>query len=111
MDVWMDEWVNVTGNLVATAEMFPALKDAPKHESASDTAHATPFGVEIRMIQCKRCKQWGHNGTDRECPMRDQNPNDEFRQRLEDPLNLMKARYGLPSTLGVECVCGMVAAV
>ena len=81
-----------TGRRVATAEEFECLKGAPKEATAGADAHVKPFGVEIRMVKCLRCGKWGHSGTDRECPLRDQNPNDAFRMRLEDPLTLMKAR-------------------
>jgi len=41
------------------------------------------YGVDFR---CLRCGAGGHQTGDRECPMRDQNPNDSWRKSTEDPM-------------------------
>ena len=73
----------------------PELAGAPVAQGASATTRANPLGKIIRATQCKRCGGFGHDSGDRECPMRDHNPNDAFRAKLEDPLTLMRAREAL----------------
>lgn len=77
-------------------ERFPMLKDAPVEGSYTQSLRVNfnPVGVRLRNVKCIRCGQWGHQSGDRECSMRDQNPNDATRQVWEDPvteINKLKA--------------------
>jgi len=69
-------------------ERFPILKGVPTVGDYTEqiAIRARPLGIEIRNVRCARCGQWGHVSGDRECPMLDQNPNDEFHKQFEDPL-------------------------
>lgn len=82
------------GRSVLTGDEMPELKHAPKADGV-ELARVQMLGKELKAIQCLRCGGFGHNGTDKECPMHNFNPNDEFRLKLEDPLSLMKAREEL----------------
>mmetsp|Transcript_21295 Transcript_21295/g.52597 ORF Transcript_21295/g.52597 Transcript_21295/m.52597 type:complete len:354 (-) Transcript_21295:1145-2206(-) len=82
------------GRSVMTAAEMPQLANAPKGDGVG-LARIQLLGVEVKAIHCIRCGGFGHHGTDRECPMHDHNPNEEFRLKLEDPLSLMKAREEL----------------
>lgn len=82
------------GRRVLTGDEMPELKHAPKADGV-ELARVQMLGKELKAIQCMRCGGFGHNGTDKECPMHNFNPNDEFRLKLEDPLSLMKAREAL----------------
>eukprot|EP01138_Halocafeteria_seosinensis_P000088 gb/GECG01000090.1/.p1 GENE.gb/GECG01000090.1/~~gb/GECG01000090.1/.p1 ORF type:complete len:572 (+),score=141.51 gb/GECG01000090.1/:1-1716(+) len=70
-------------------ERFPWLKNAPVEAGDTDNKNLAfrPMGMSIRNVRCIRCGQWGHQTGDRECPMRDTNPNDADRLRKEDPLS------------------------
>jgi CBF1 interacting corepressor len=72
-------------------ERFPMLKDAPVEGNYTDNVKVNfkPLGVEIRNIRCLRCGEWGHQSGDRECRLRDFNPHDAARQRMEDPMTYM----------------------
>ena len=72
-------------------ERFPFLKNAPTQGTFTENVPIKhkPFGIEIRNVKCARCGQFGHSSGDRECPLRDFNPNDAQRQMLEDPLTLI----------------------
>eukprot|EP00854_Cymbomonas_tetramitiformis_P019343 gene19343-23129_t len=83
------------GRAVPTEKEFAFLKGAPKEESAGADARVKPFAKEVKMIWCSRCECYGHSSRDRECPKAAENPNDVFRQRIEDPLTLLKARAEL----------------
>ncbi|KAJ4456231.1 putative corepressor interacting with rbpj 1 [Paratrimastix pyriformis] len=52
-------------------EKFPILKGAPKAGDyvADVEVRHRPFGLDLRNVQCVKCKQWGHQVGDRECPM------------------------------------------
>ncbi|KAH7474902.1 putative zinc finger CCHC domain-containing protein [Phytophthora ramorum] len=69
-------------------ERFPMLKDAPVQGKYTESIRVNfkPVGVQLRNVRCIRCGQWGHQSGDRECKLRDQNPNDATRQRWEDPV-------------------------
>ncbi|KAL6065301.1 putative CBF1 interacting corepressor CIR [Balamuthia mandrillaris] len=69
-------------------DKFDFLKNAPTTGSYTKDikVHHRPLGKEVRNVKCARCGQWGHQSGDRECPMFHVNPNDSFRQRVEDPL-------------------------
>ncbi|KAG9416030.1 putative electron transfer flavoprotein subunit [Aphanomyces cochlioides] len=70
-------------------ERFPMLKNAPVEGEYTSNIRVNfnPVGMRIRNVRCARCQQWGHASLDRECPMRDHNPNDAFRQLIEDPMS------------------------
>jgi len=76
------------------AEKFPFLKNAPVQGMYTENLKIThkPFGIELRNVKCARCGNWGHTSGDRECPMKDFNPNDSHRQKLEDPLTHIQTR-------------------
>ncbi|ETI39906.1 hypothetical protein, variant [Phytophthora nicotianae] len=69
-------------------ERFPILKDAPVEGKYTETikVNFNPLGLRLRNVRCIRCGEWGHQSGDRECKLRDQNPNDATRQRWEDPV-------------------------
>jgi retinitis pigmentosa 9 protein len=47
-----------------------------------------PLGVEVKVMQCFRCKAYGHRTGDRECPLANQGNFllDTERQAREDPM-------------------------
>ncbi|EEY65152.1 uncharacterized protein PITG_16347 [Phytophthora infestans T30-4] len=69
-------------------ERFPILKDAPVEGKYTETikVNFNPLGLRLRNVRCIRCGEWGHQSGDRECKLRDQNPNDATRQKWEDPV-------------------------
>ncbi|KAG7391530.1 putative electron transfer flavoprotein subunit [Phytophthora pseudosyringae] len=69
-------------------QRFPVLKDAPVEGKYTETIRVNfkPMGLRLRNVRCIRCGEWGHQSGDRECKLRDQNPNDATRQRWEDPV-------------------------
>ena len=72
-------------------ERFEFLKGAPtangRHTSADAIVAIKPFGRELRNTKCGRCKQWGHQIGDRECPMTGQMSEAGARQRdRDDPM-------------------------
>ena len=46
-----------------------------------------PFNKVIHNAQCARCGEWGHKSVDRECSLKDFNPNDFSRLKREDPMD------------------------
>ena len=68
---------------------FDFLKNAPvEGKYVENIEHRfRPLGHEVRNVRCLRCGNWGHQTGDRECPMKDFNPLDSTRQRMEDPLS------------------------
>ncbi|KAJ1450109.1 hypothetical protein M885DRAFT_621935 [Pelagophyceae sp. CCMP2097] len=65
---------------------FPELAGAPLEGAyaADILLNVQPFGKVVRNVQCLRCGEWGHQASDRDCPMRDFNPHEEARKaRLE----------------------------
>ena len=70
------------------AERFAILKNAPRAGDFTNDLQVThkPFGVALKNAKCTRCQQWGHSLGDRECPMRDVNPQDAARKAQMDPL-------------------------
>ena len=97
------------GKNVMTEEEMPELRGAPKMDGVG-LARVQPFGKQVKAVQCLRCGGFGHQSGDKECPMRDQNPADEFRVKLEDPLTLMRARDELMNSrkfaLRTPMTCG-----
>ena len=72
---------------------FPFLKNAPMEVFASNVQVAFhPLGKEIKNIQCIKCKQWGHEVGNKECPLFNVlRPIDEQRLLREDPMTAMQA--------------------
>ncbi|XP_078544370.1 retinitis pigmentosa 9 protein [Lissotriton helveticus] len=71
------------------------IPDAPGNEHARDfLAHAPtkglwmPLGREVKVMQCWRCKQYGHRTGDRECPFftKGNQKIEQFRVAHEDPM-------------------------
>ncbi|XP_053323612.1 retinitis pigmentosa 9 protein [Spea bombifrons] len=86
--------------LIKEEEMKPedCIPDLPGNENARDfLAHAPtrglwmPLGKEVKVMQCWRCKQYGHRTGDRECPffIKGNQKIEQFRVAHEDPM------YGL----------------
>lgn len=73
-------------------ERFPMLKDAPVEGKYTETisVNFNPMGLRLRNVRCIRCGEWGHQSGDRECKLRDRNPNDATRQMWEDPVTEIK---------------------
>ena len=72
-------------------ERFPFLKNAPVEGdyASSVKVNFKPVGRQLRNVRCLRCGEWGHVSGDRECPLKDSNPNDAARQLREDPMTHM----------------------
>eukprot|EP01036_Dinobryon_divergens_P034379 gene34379-44413_t len=70
------------------AARHPALKNAPIEGSYAKGMQVNhkPFNEVVRNVQCARCGEWGHRSGDRECALKDYNPNDYERQKREDPM-------------------------
>ncbi|XP_030060306.1 retinitis pigmentosa 9 protein isoform X2 [Microcaecilia unicolor] len=71
------------------------IPDIPGNEHARDfLAHAPtkglwmPLGKEVKVMQCWRCKQYGHRTGDRECPFftKGNQKIEQFRVAHEDPM-------------------------
>ena len=69
---------------------FAILKNAPRKEgeaTADVRVKHNVFAVQLRNVRCTRCGAWGHQATDRECPMRDsQGARDEAQKARDDPM-------------------------
>jgi CBF1 interacting corepressor len=72
-------------------ERFAVLKNAPMEGGYAKgmVVKHKPFCEQLRNVHCIRCGQWGHMSGERECPLRDYNPNDYERQQREDPMRRM----------------------
>ncbi|RLO12589.1 hypothetical protein DYB28_000819 [Aphanomyces astaci] len=69
-------------------ERFPMLKDAPVEGEYTQNIKVNfqPVGMKLRNVRCARCQVWGHQSGDRECEMRDQNPNGtDMTHESDDP--------------------------
>lgn len=72
-----------------------SIPDLPENREAREFLRKAPtkglfmpLGKEVKVMQCWRCKAYGHRSGDRECPMRDSgNLNVEMQRRFrEDPM-------------------------
>lgn len=73
------------------SERFAVLKNAPVEGGYTKgmVVQHKPFNEQLRNVHCIRCGEWGHMSGERECPLRDYNPNDYARQLREDPMARM----------------------
>eukprot|EP00607_Mallomonas_marina_P009451 CAMPEP_0182421780 /NCGR_PEP_ID=MMETSP1167-20130531/7274_1 /TAXON_ID=2988 /ORGANISM="Mallomonas Sp, Strain CCMP3275" /LENGTH=175 /DNA_ID=CAMNT_0024599253 /DNA_START=145 /DNA_END=672 /DNA_ORIENTATION=- len=71
------------------------IPDLPENQSAREFLKNAPskglwlpMGVEVKVMQCWRCKAYGHRANDRECPLLLQGNVvlDSERQAREDPM-------------------------
>jgi retinitis pigmentosa 9 protein len=72
-----------------------AIPDLPENSIAREFLKSAPkqglwqpLGKEVKVMQCWRCKAYGHRTNDRECPLNKQGNliSDSERQAREDPL-------------------------
>ena len=65
-------------------DRFPVLKGAPVEGKYTETIRVqfNPLGLRLRNVRCLRCSEWGHQSGDRECRLRNVNPNGAL--RLDD---------------------------
>merc|ERR1712176_311711 len=55
-----------------------------------------PLGKEVKVMQCWRCKQYGHRTGDKECPLASKGnlQNEQFRKMHEDPMyHMMRQKH------------------
>uniref|UniRef100_A0A8B9UHH3 Retinitis pigmentosa 9 protein n=1 Tax=Anas zonorhyncha TaxID=75864 RepID=A0A8B9UHH3_9AVES len=94
------------------------IPDVPGNESAREfLAHAPtkglwmPLGKEVKVMQCWRCKRYGHRTGDKECPffIKGNQKLEQFRVAHEDPMydiiretkrHEKEMRYSLPICQG-----------
>jgi CBF1 interacting corepressor len=81
-------------------ERFAVLKNAPMEGGYAKgmAVKHKPFNELLRNVHCARCGEWGHMSGERECPLRDYNPNDYARQQREDPMRKMMDAPGSASS-------------
>ncbi|KAG7317142.1 hypothetical protein KOW79_019440 [Hemibagrus wyckioides] len=83
--------------LIKEEEVKPedCIPDAPGNEDAREfLAHAPtkglwmPLGREVKVMQCWRCKRYGHRTGDKECPffIKGNQKLEQFRVAHEDPM-------------------------
>ncbi|KAK3532377.1 hypothetical protein QTP86_016713 [Hemibagrus guttatus] len=83
--------------LIKEEEVKPedCIPDAPGNEDAREfLAHAPtrglwmPLGKEVKVMQCWRCKRYGHRTGDKECPffIKGNQKLEQFRVAHEDPM-------------------------
>ncbi|KAL7829532.1 hypothetical protein AOLI_G00304170 [Acnodon oligacanthus] len=88
---------NPPPGLIKEEEYRPedCIPDAPGNEDARNfLAHAPtkglwmPLGKEVKVMQCWRCKRYGHRTGDRECPffIKGNQKLEQFRVAHEDPM-------------------------
>lgn len=72
-----------------------SIPDLPENRAAREFLRTAPtkglfmpLGKEVKVMQCWRCKAYGHRSGDRECPMRESGSiNVEMQRRFrEDPM-------------------------
>nr|XP_015213038.1 PREDICTED: retinitis pigmentosa 9 protein isoform X2 [Lepisosteus oculatus]XP_015213039.1 PREDICTED: retinitis pigmentosa 9 protein isoform X2 [Lepisosteus oculatus]XP_015213040.1 PREDICTED: retinitis pigmentosa 9 protein isoform X2 [Lepisosteus oculatus] len=93
------------------------IPDAPGNEDARDfLAHAPtrglwmPLGREVKVMQCWRCKRYGHRTGDKECPffIKGNQKLEQFRVAHEDPMyDLIREnrRHEKEMSLDHHCCC------
>jgi len=66
-----------TGVDATEDETLARIKRAPKAGEYANELDITPqpFVTPLRKVRCVRCKKHGHKSGDRECPLKDDNPN------------------------------------
>ena len=73
-----------------------SIPDLPENQKAREFLRKAPtkglwmpMGMEVKVMQCFRCKAFGHRSGDRECPLNKQGNIviDSARQAREDPMS------------------------
>jgi hypothetical protein len=81
---------------VSVPERFPFLKNAPMEGAYVQNVKVRtmrrnrrkllwftlvarqvtfkPVGIKVKNVRCLRCRAWGHQSGDRDCPLKDSNP-------------------------------------
>jgi len=77
------------------SEKFTFLKNAPKAAAYAKEMELSvkPFGITLKNIRCLRCKQWGHEHTERVCALFGVDILKEDEYGKEDPALLMKEMH------------------
>ena len=62
-----------------------------KEQGGMNIGAVNPLGLELRNVRCLKCKGWGHQLGDEECPMKAATVEDEkYRLQIEDPVMLFR---------------------
>mmetsp|Transcript_140 Transcript_140/g.232 ORF Transcript_140/g.232 Transcript_140/m.232 type:complete len:188 (-) Transcript_140:148-711(-) len=87
-------------SVVQRTEVRPedSIPDRPENQEAREFLKNAPskglwlpFGKEVKVMKCWRCKQYGHRTGDRECPMKQMGnmTNEKKRRVMYDPMASM----------------------
>ena len=93
-------------------ERFAVLKNAPVEGGyvKGMVMKHKPFNELLRNVHCIRCGAWGHMSGERECTLKDYNPNDYARQQREDPMaRMMPICQPTATTSSTSSVTGAVS--